>query len=256
MMNFVCIKWGTKYEPHYVNNLYRMVQEHYTKDFTFTCFTDDPKGLKCDTRDIPDIEPLHPKYWFGKENYCWDRSKFLMFNAHNFLGYQGKWCYLDLDVIIQGNINDLDELALKPRIIHVKWDNPKRLHERFFIEVRGTLYNSSVLCWNREQCEHIFWDALDSDQQIFRTFWKGTDNYHYWRQKEFWYNMPFEWVYSYNRGMTWPDDLERHKYREEAKFCLFNIDSHNNKGQIKIDELQDEKLLRFWHGNNNSKSAR
>ena len=26
--------------------------------------------------------------------------------------------------------------------------------------------------------------------------------------------------------------------------------------QIKIDELQDEKLLRLWHGNNYSKSAR
>ena len=233
-----------------------MVQEHYKKDFTFTCFTDDSKGLECDTRDIPDVEPLHPKYWFGKENYCWDRSKFLVFNSHNFLGYQGKWCYLDLDVIIQGSINDLDELALKPRIIYVKWDNPKREHERLFIDIRGTLYNSSVMCWNRDQCEHIFWDALDSDQQIFRTFFKGTDNYHYWRQKEFWNNIPYEWVYSWNRGMTHPTDLETHKYRKEPKFCLFNVDSHNNKGQIKIDELQDEKLLRFWHGNNNSKSAR
>ena len=75
MMNFVCIKWGTKYQPHYVNNLYRMVRENYHDDFTFTCLTDDPKGLDCDTREIPNIEPLHPKFWFGKENYCWDRSK-------------------------------------------------------------------------------------------------------------------------------------------------------------------------------------
>ena len=56
--------------------------------------------------------------------------------------------------------------------------------------------------------------------------------------------------------MIWRDDLEPHKYREEPKFCLFNIDSHNNEFQIKIDELEDEKLLRFWHGNNYSKSAR
>jgi len=28
------------------------------------------------------------------------------------------------------------------------------------------------------------------------------------------------------------------------------------KEQIKIDELQDEQLLRLWHGNNYSKSAR
>ena len=64
-------------------------------------------------------------------------------------------------------------------------------------------------------------------------------------------------MYSYNRGKEYPDDLDRHKYREECKICLFNVDNTpNNKGQIKIDELQDEKLLRIWHDNPSSKSAR
>ena len=257
MMNFVCIKWGTKYEPHYVNNLYRMVQDNYKHNFTFTCYTDDPKGLKCDTKPIPDIDPLHPKHWFGKENYCWDRAKFLVFNSHNFLQYDGKWCYMDLDVIIQNDISDLDELALKPRIINVLWDNPKHKHNRRFIDIRGTYYNSSVMCWNKDQCEHIFWDAMEEDQQIFRTFFKGTDNYHFWRQRHFWKNIPDDWTYSYNRGKHWPDDLEAHKYRKECKFCLFNVDmTPNNEGQIKIDELEHEELLRLWHGNTYSKSAR
>ena len=100
---------------------------------------------------------------------------------------------------------------------------------------------------------------MDEDQQIFRTFFKGTDNYHFWRQRDFWSNIPFDWVYSYNRGMTHPTDLETHKYREEPKFCLFNVDSNPSPGrpeQIKIDELDNEELLRLWHGNNNSKSAR
>ena len=74
-MNFVCIKWGTKYEPHYVNNLYRMVQKNYTKDFTFTCYTDDPEGLECDTKPIPDIELLHPKHWFDIENMSLNKKK-------------------------------------------------------------------------------------------------------------------------------------------------------------------------------------
>ena len=179
-----------------------MVQENYHNDFTFTCYTDVSTGLNCDTKDIPDIDPLHPKYWFGKENYCWDRSKFLMFNSHNFLGYDGHWCFLDLDVIIQNDITDIHELSLKPRLIHVQWQNPNHKHDRKFIDIRGTYFNSSVMCWNKDQCEHIFWDALDEEQQIFRTFFKGTDNYHFWRQRDFWSNIPFDWVYSYNRGMT------------------------------------------------------
>ena len=257
MMNFICIKWGTKYGPHYVNNLYRMVQENYHNDFTFTCYTDDSTGLNCDTKDIPDIDPLHPKYWFGKENYCWDRSKFLMFNSHNFLGYDGHWCFLDLDVIIQNDITDIHELSLKPRLIHVQWQNPNHKHDRKFIDIRGTYFNSSVMCWNKDQCEHIFWDAIEEEQQIFRTFYKGTDNYHYWRQRDFWKNIPNDWVSSYNRGKSYPDDIKSHKYREECKFCLFNVDviKADNK-QIKIDELEDDKLLRLWHGNDYSKSAR
>ena len=256
-MNFICIKWGTKYGPHYVNNLYRMVQENYHNDFTFTCYTDDSTGLNCDTKDNPDIDPLHPKYWFGKENYCWDRSKFLMFNSHNFLGYDGHWCFLDLDVIIQNDITDIHELSLKPRLIHVQWQNPNHKHDRKFIDIRGTYFNSSVMCWNKDQCEHIFWDAIEEEQQIFRTFYKGTDNYHYWRQRDFWKNIPNDWVYSYNRGKSYPDDIKSHKYREECKFCLFNVDviKADNK-QIKIDELEDDKLLRLWHGNDYSKSAR
>ncbi len=258
-MNFVCIKWGTKYSPDYVNNLYRMVQDNYKHDFTFTCFTDDDKDLNCSTAPIPDIDPLHPDYWFGKENYCWDRAKFLVFNSHRWLGFEGKWCYFDLDIIIQNDISDLEELALKPRIIHSNWDDPKNVHDRKFIDIRGTRYNSSMMCWNMDQCEHIFWDAIQEEQQIFTTFFKGTDNYHFWRQRDFWNNIPYEWVYSYNRGQQFPDDLERHKYREDCKLCLFNVDlaPHPSvKEQIKIDELQDEQLLRLWHGNNYSKSAR
>ena len=234
-----------------------MVQENYHNDFTFTCYTDDNTGLNCDTKDIPDIDPLHPKYWFGKENYCWDRSKFLMFNSHNFLGYDGHWCFLDLDVIIQNDITDIHELSLKPRLIHVQWQNPNHKHDRKFIDIRGTYFNSSVMCWNKDQCEHIFWDAIEEEQQIFRTFYKGTDNYHYWRQRDFWKNIPNDWVYSYNRGKSYPDDIKSHKYREECKFCLFNVDviKTDNK-QIKIDELEDDKLLRLWHGNDYSKSAR
>ena len=130
-MNFLCIKWGNKYSPDYVNNLYRMIKKNYTKPFTFTCYTDDPEGLLCDSAEIPDDGLLHPKYWFGKEDYCWDRAKFLVFNSHEWLGYRGKWCYFDLDVIIQNNIDDIDILAEKPRIIDSIWQPKHQIHDRF-----------------------------------------------------------------------------------------------------------------------------
>jgi hypothetical protein len=251
-MNFVCIKWGDKYTPDYVNNLYRMVEKNYTKPFTFTCYTDEPEGLECDTCPIPDEDGcLHPKYWLGKENYCWDRSKFLVFNSHEWLGYEGKWCYFDLDVIIQNNIDELEELAQKPRIIHAQWQPPGQERERLFINIRGTYFNSSMMCWDSDQCAKIFYEAVHHNEMIFRTFYKGTDNYHYWKQRHFWKNIPDSWIYSYNRGMKYPNDIQKFKYRPDAKVCLFNTDltpDPATKKQIKIDKLTDKDLLKIWKG--------
>ena len=248
-MNFICIKWGDKYTPDYVNNLFRMVQKNYTKPFTFTCYTDDTEGLECDTHPIPDDGVLHPKYWFGKEAYCWDRAKFLVFNSKEWLGYEGKWCYFDLDIIIQNNIDEIDALAEKPRIIHSNWQDPALKHVRLFIDMRGTFYNSSMMLWNEEQAKNIYYDVLIDDEMIFTTFYKGSDNYHYWRQREFWSNIPFDWAYSYNRGMKFSEDLELFKYRPEAKVCIFNTDltpHPDAKKQIKLEELKDKDLLRLW----------
>ena len=249
MMNFVCIKWGDKYTPDYVNNLYKMVKNNYTKEFTFTCYTDEPDGIEADCVPIPDDGLLHPKYWLGEEKFCWDRAKFLVFNSREWLGYTGQWCYFDLDVIIQGNLDELDILANKPRIIHVQWQNPKQKNERLFIEMRGTFFNSSMMVWLGEQAKHIYHDVLMNDEMVFTTFYKGSDNYHYWRQRDFWGNIPYDWVYSYNRGKTYPDDIEPFVYRPDAKVCLFNVDNTPDpraKSQIKISELTDDILLARW----------
>ena len=250
-INFVCIKWGDKYSPDYVNNLYNMVKKNYTKEFTFTCYTDNAEGIVADCFPIPDDGVLHPDHWFGKESYCWDRAKFLVFNSHKWLGYEGKWCYFDLDVIIQNNIDDIDKLAEKPRIAHSNWQDPKQKHERLFIDMRGTFFNSSMMLWDGEQTKHIYHDILINDEMIFKTFYKGSDNYHYWRQRDFWSNIPHDWVYSYNRGMTYPEDIEVFEYRPNAKLCIFNTDNTPHpdaKKQIKLEDLDDPIMLTLWEG--------
>ena len=117
--------------------------------------------------------------------------------------------------------------------------------------MRGTFYNSSMMLWNGEQTTHIYYDVLIDDEMIFKTFYKGSDNYHYWRQRDFWSNIPYEWVYSYNRGMKFPDDIEIHKYRPDAKICVFNADNTPDpkaKSQIKLEELEDPIMLTLWEG--------
>ena len=44
--HIICMKWGTKYGPEYVNRLYAMVRRHLTGDFNMVCLTDDAKGIR------------------------------------------------------------------------------------------------------------------------------------------------------------------------------------------------------------------
>lgn len=231
-----------------------MIKRNYSRDFRFICYTDNPDGLECETLEIPDDGLLHPKYYFGKEKFCFDRAKFLVFNSENWLSNtssEDKFCYFDLDLVIQNNINDIDILAEKPRIITPKWQSPRQMHDRFFIETRGTFYNSSMLLWSYGQCQHIYKDVIENGEIVFKTFIKGSDNYHFWRQRRFWKNIPEDWVYSWNRGKHFPDDVDGFKFRRDAKICLFNTDNvphPSAKAHIQLHECEHEDIIRLWNG--------
>ena len=44
--NVICIKWGTKFGPEYVNRLYHMVEKNLSIPHRFVCFTDNSEGLE------------------------------------------------------------------------------------------------------------------------------------------------------------------------------------------------------------------
>ena len=95
MVDIVCFKWGTKYSAEYVNKLYNAVQRHVTIPHNFICYTEDPEGVECETRDfIIDL----PYWWYiiGLTN-----------PAHN---HSNKTIYMDLDTVITGNIDHIISL--------------------------------------------------------------------------------------------------------------------------------------------------
>ena len=58
MATILCMKWGTKYGPEYVNRLHSMVRRHLTIPHRFVCLTDNREGLHADieTFPIPSLE--------------------------------------------------------------------------------------------------------------------------------------------------------------------------------------------------------
>jgi len=219
-----------------------MIDANYVNQFRMVCFTDEPDNIReeVEIHPIPDVEPLHPKYWFGKENYCWDRSKFLLFNAQEWLSTTGPFCYFDLDIIIQNSIDDFYDLAFNPHILYSHWQPEGQLKERRFRDIRGTYFNSSCMLWWADQPKKIYDDVV-SNPDIFKVFYKGSDNYHQWRRPaggDFWNFLPNSYYYSYNYQET----------NYDAKLALFNQNMQGGEDTISIEELDDSILLNHWYG--------
>jgi hypothetical protein len=228
-------------------------------ELTFYCYTDDPSGLDADVTavEFPDIPVIHPKYWFGKEEYamglarCWDRPKTFIFNSHNWLKTSGRFIFFDLDVIIQDNIEPLLTYDFtKPTMLRSWWENPENVRNRSFIVTHGTILNGSCQVWSDDQTECIWKDVLKNQEKIWFTFTGGSDNYHYWRWRNLWNTFPATVAYCYNRGREWPNDAEVGIYRPNCILCVFNVDvtpvKMTDRDTKKQEHLVDPKLLEHW----------
>jgi len=111
----VCVKWGTKYGPEYVNNLHRAIQRHTPSSrgdcragqnsiriSKLICFTDDSTGVHPDVTCLPfDASTLSWRGWWLKAQ---------MFAPSALL--QGWLLYVDLDTVVCGILTFLGDLVV------------------------------------------------------------------------------------------------------------------------------------------------
>lgn len=96
----VCINWGSKYGPPYINRLYDMVRDNITPPFRFVCFTDNQNGLhpEVDCFDLPDMPGFMPKNTIGQ----WPKSRLW---APTLGDLEGPFLFIDLDVTITASLD-------------------------------------------------------------------------------------------------------------------------------------------------------
>lgn len=133
--NVICLKWGTRYPASFTNILYGSVKRNLSRPFRFVCVTDDPNGLH------PEIEavPLAPN-----PGYPYDRWPNIFMKLavlqEGFAGLQGPTLFLDVDVVILGQLDCFfDWNPGQNCIIHnwIEW------HKTLF-RARPAVGNSSV----------------------------------------------------------------------------------------------------------------
>ncbi len=115
-VNVVCMKWGDRYPAVFVNRLYAMVKRNTSWNVRFVCFTDDTTGIRPEVECQPlpklDYDPALGKYWPK-----------LGLMQKGLGGLTGMTLFLDLDLVVLGNI---DELFTHPGrfLIIREWKDP------------------------------------------------------------------------------------------------------------------------------------
>jgi hypothetical protein len=116
----LCMKWGTKYGPEYVNRLYAMVRRHLRGEFKFVCLTDRSEGIRSEVQCLPIPDLALPE---GLPERGWKKLTTFEADLH---GLRGTALFLDLDVVIVDAIDPFFELPGAFLIIH-DWKRPWRV---------------------------------------------------------------------------------------------------------------------------------
>ena len=182
----ICLKWGTKYGPEYVNKLYNMVKRNCTLDYEFICFTDDTQGIDKHIRTEP-LPSINLQGWWYK---VWFLS--------NKLPVTGTALFFDLDLVIFRNID---------RYFLYKEDSPFVIIRDFNRQVRKNWdrMNSSVFRIKIGEYNNVY-ELFEKDAVAIQRKYPGDQDFMFAniRNHIFW---PDEWVQSYKWEMRGRSEL-------------------------------------------------
>lgn len=216
MINILCVKWGDRYGPEYVNRLYKMVKKNTSYDHTFYCYTDDPTGIYPEIQIIPMPDDGLELWW----------PKLRMFEK-GFGGLKGRCVFFDLDSVIQNSIDPIIEHK-HTDLCKVKafWKNGlvtgyepgMRPKDAYNMDL-----NSSCLTWEADSLSHI-WDYFWEDADWYMTKYSGIDRFLYHENITEKNHFPRGWFYSRHYGFKEGDEMifKDWYYDPDYIVCMMN----------------------------------
>ncbi|MBK1833673.1 hypothetical protein [Roseibacillus ishigakijimensis] len=160
-VNILCMRWGDKYGPEYVVQLYGMVAKNLQRPFRFVCLSDRKLDLPAPIETLP-IPDLGIEGRRGKTTW----QKLGVFSPT--LGdLTGPALFLDLDLIVCGPLDKFfDYEPEKIGIIH-NWISPWKT----LFRPRPEIGNSSVFRFPVNECGHLIEEFQAEKEQAVETWW-------------------------------------------------------------------------------------
>lgn len=204
----ICMKWGQKYGPEYVNRLYAMVRRHLKGDFSFVCLTDDAQGIRAEVRCFPipalDLPAGIPERGWNK----------LVSFTQDLYGLRGTALFLDIDVVITGSLDDFFTYPGEFLIIH-DYKRPWRVTGNSSVYRFELGAHADVLAYFREHVEKIR-QSVRNEQAYLSDFLHQQNKLKYW---------PKEWCpsFKYDCIPAWPRNYWQAPFVPEgAKIVIFH----------------------------------
>ncbi len=135
-VNIICLKWGSLYDPEYVNRLYHGVKRNLSRPFRFICYTDNKDNASdcVECLDFPDFSVDQKLVWSAWRKFCVLRDD---------VPFEGSSLFLDLDVLIPGSLNEVFEYGDTDPfvIIHnwIEWQKNCPVHAKRSATPRGSV---------------------------------------------------------------------------------------------------------------------
>ena len=99
LQTIICMKWGSRYGPEYVNRLYKSITKHTKTRTNVYCFTDNAENIneKVICKPLPKINlPKTISLTPWRKMSLWQYPLFDL---------KGDVLFLDLDLVITGNLD-------------------------------------------------------------------------------------------------------------------------------------------------------
>lgn len=187
LVNIICVKWGAKYGPDYVNKLHSMVRRNMSRPYRFVCFTDNATGIssEVETRPLPTIGIQDFDAATGWTRFHgWLKATVFAAPLHDLMG---PVLFLDVDIVITGPLDPFFDLKGDFLVIK-EWDK------------RDETGNTSVFRFTAgahgDLIKHLA-DSLSSAQSDYRNEQEFVTSY-FSRQGKMGY-WPKGWCVSFKR---------------------------------------------------------
>jgi hypothetical protein len=108
----ICINWGKKYGPPYINRLYAMLARNLTPPFSLTCFTDKAEGIRPEVRTepLPELNVTMPTGTQG----IWPKAR--LWSAR-LADLKGPVLFMDLDLVVVGPMDQFFTFGTPDEVI-------------------------------------------------------------------------------------------------------------------------------------------